>query len=148
MTALIRFICGPAFQIPNDASRELETSVVGRACLTPVARAPHVFPSDGKTSIFDLYGPDFTIVDFIAAGAASEEFIAVANKLSIPITMAHLPNETHCRAIWERDVVLVRPDGFVAWRIPPEGAKLVGESEIKMVLQIAAGRASVLGYCN
>jgi FAD binding domain len=107
----------------------------------PGARAPHVFLSDGKTSVFDLYGPYFSIVDFTAAGEASQGFVAVAGKFRIPITAIHLPNESHCRAIWERDIVLVRPDGFVAWRCPPNGVQSVDEAVIKKVLLIAAGRS-------
>lgn len=107
----------------------------------PGARAPHVFLSDGKTSIFDIYGPDFSIVDFTAAGESAQRFVAVAKGLGIPITRVHVPQETHCRAIWERDVVLVRPDGFVAWRCPPEGAGSSDE-EIKDILLRAAGKLS------
>lgn len=133
---------GSPIVIADPSTPEPPTSITEYIPSTwPGARAPHLFLSNGRTSIFDLYGPDFTIVDFTATGTVSEEFIAVASKLDIPITKVHLPKETHCRAIWERDVVLVRPDGFVAWRISPEGAQLV-ESEIKMVLQMAVGRAS------
>jgi hypothetical protein len=107
----------------------------------PGARAPHVFLSDRKTSIFDLYGPDFTIVDFTEVGKASKEFVEVAGKLNIPITRVHLPKEAHCRAIWERDVVLVRPDGFVAWRCPPKGAQEVDVSDVEKFLLFAAGRS-------
>jgi hypothetical protein len=67
------------------------------------ARAPHVFLADGKTSIFDVYGPDFSIIDFTTTGELSKE----------------------------RDVVLVRPDGLVAWRCPPGGAGWSNEDEIK-----------------
>lgn len=110
----------------------------------PGARAPHVFLSDGKTSIFDLYGPGFSIVDFTEAGKPSEDFIAEASKLDIPITRVHLPKEAHCRAIWERDVVLVRPDGFVAWRSPPQGPQGVNVGEIQKVLLTAVGKLEKL----
>ncbi|KUJ23818.1 uncharacterized protein LY89DRAFT_692739 [Mollisia scopiformis] len=108
----------------------------------PGARAPHVFLSDGKTSIFDLYGPGFTIVDFTEPGKASEGFVAVAGHLNIPITKVHLPNEAHCKAIWERDIVLVRPDGFVAWRSSPQGVQELDAGEIQKVLLKAVGRSA------
>jgi hypothetical protein len=106
----------------------------------PGARAPHVFLSDGKTSIFDYYGQYFSIVDFTAAGKHSDAFVAVANDLGIPISKVHLPEETHCRTVWERDVVLVRPDGFVSWRCSPEDAESLDAAEVKKVLLIAAGK--------
>lgn len=108
----------------------------------PGARAPHVFLADGKTSIFDLYGPSFTIVDFTAAGAPSQGFVSVASKLNIPITRLHLPGETHCRLVWERDVVLIRPDGFVAWRCLADSAPLVDASEIERILLVAVGKTA------
>lgn len=106
----------------------------------PGARAPHVFLSDGKTSIFDLYGPDFSIVDFSEAGNTSEKFVDVPSKLNIPITKIHLPAEAHCKAIWEREAVLIRSDGFVAWRSPPQGVQKIDAGEAQNVLLIAAGR--------
>ena len=128
--------------IADPSTSEPLTSVTEYIPSTwPGARAPHVFLSDGKTSIFDLYGPDFSIVDFTEAGKPSEEFVTVASKLDIPITKVHLPTEAHCKAIWERDVVLVRPDGFVAWRSPPQGAQGVDVDEIQKVLLIAVGKS-------
>ncbi|KAE9372788.1 FAD/NAD(P)-binding domain-containing protein [Stipitochalara longipes BDJ] len=132
---------GSPVVIADPSTSEPPTSITEYFPSTwPGARAPHVFLSDGKTSIFDLYGSGFTIVDFTEAGKASKEFIEVASKLNIPIKGVHLPKETHCRAIWERDVVLVRPDGFVAWRSPPKGAQGMDVGEIERILLIAAGR--------
>lgn len=82
----------------------------------PGARAPHVFMSDLKTSIHDLFGKYYTVVDFTPDGNTSAAFSAVAQHLKIPLKKLHLPNEPHVRNIWERDVVLIRPDAFVAWR--------------------------------
>lgn len=129
--------------IKDSSTEEPPTSVTEYIPSTwPGARAPHVFLSDGKTSIFDLYGPDFSIIDFSEDGKLSDEFFAVANSLDIPITRIHLPNEAHCKAIWEREVILIRPDGFVAWRCSPQGAKAVDLDGVQKVLLIAAGRST------
>ena len=128
--------------IADPSASEPPTSITEYIPSTwPGARAPHVFLSDGKTSIFDLYGLNFSIVDFTEAGKPSDEFVTVAGKLNIPITKVHLPGEAHCKVIWERDVVLVRPDGFVAWRSPPGRAQEVNVGEIQKVLLIAAGKS-------
>jgi FAD-dependent monooxygenase len=130
---------------PDPSTSEPPTSITEYIPSTwPGARAPHVFLSDGKTSIFDLYGPYYSIIDFTGAGNTSKLFGAMGNNLGIPVTEVHLPKEKHCRAIWERDVILVRPDGFVAWRCPPDGAELVDETEIKRVLLTSAGRSSAV----
>jgi hypothetical protein len=128
--------------IADPSTSEPPTSITEYIPSTwPGARAPHVFLSDGKTSIFDLYGLNFSIIDFTEAGKPSDEFVTVAGKLNIPITKVHLPGEAHCKVIWERDVVLVRPDGFVAWRSPPGGAQGVNVGEMQKVLLIAAGKS-------
>lgn len=131
---------GSPIVIPDLAAPEPSSAVDKYTPSTwPGARAPHVFLSNG-TAIFDCYGPGFSIVDFTRDGRASQDFAFVASKLSIPITQLHLPEETHCKAIWERDVVLVRPDGFVSWRCSPEGFQSVNAVEIERVLLIAIGR--------
>jgi hypothetical protein len=107
----------------------------------PGARAPHVFLSDGKTSIFDLYGPNFSIVDFTTAGKPSQDFVTVARELNIPITRVHLPKETHCKVIWQSHVVLVRPDGFVAWRSQSQAAPEINIPEIQIVLNTVVGKS-------
>ncbi|OAQ81267.1 FAD binding domain-containing protein [Purpureocillium lilacinum] len=95
----------------------------------PGCRAPHVFLSDGKTSIMDLYGSGFTLVDFSPSGTIGDLFVDTARSLAAPLKKLWLPEERHCRLIWERDAVLVRPDGFVTWRsqqqcsISPEEAR-------------------------
>lgn len=128
--------------IPDSTASEPPVSVTEYTPSTwPGARAPHVFLSDGTTPIFDLYGPDFTLVDFSPDGRASQEFVVVASTLRIPITRLHLPEETHCREVWERDVVLVRPDGFVSWRCAPEGAESLDSAAVLEVLLIAAGKS-------
>ena len=107
----------------------------------PGSRAPHVFLEDGTTSIFDLYGLEYTIVDFTPSGALSREFATMAGDLNVPLKRVHLPHEPHVRKIWERDVVLVRPDGHVAWRCPSSKANNVMTGKhIEEVLMCATGR--------
>lgn len=107
----------------------------------PGHRAPHVLLSDGHTSIFDLYGLEFTLVDFSADGAALKSFEAAANQVNVPLALVHLPHETHARKIWERDAVLVRPDGYVAWRSKANHTDTVAGHVAKAALLTAVGRA-------
>ena len=105
----------------------------------PGARAPHVFLKDGQTSIYDLFGRDFTLVDFSKEGQYGEEFAKVAEKLQIPLKVVRLPDEEHVRKIWGRDAALIRPDDFVAWREPTsEAFKL----DVEEILLVAVGRRS------
>ncbi|KAI3557051.1 FAD binding domain-containing protein [Colletotrichum abscissum] len=102
----------------------------------PGGRAPHVYLRDGKTSIFDLFGIGFSIIDFTQAGTWSQEFEAAAGMLNIPLTKVYLPGEIQARKVWGRDAVLVRPDDHIAWRSPLDGKR----PDIRAVLEIASGR--------
>jgi FAD-dependent monooxygenase len=118
---------------PWDLSRYTPSTLPG-------ARAPHVFLKDGKTSIVDLYGKEFTLVEFTSAPATSPSaipiFTKIATELHIPLTPVHIQDEDHVRTIWERNVVLVRADGHVAWR----GNAAPGtEEEVRDVLQVVVG---------
>ncbi|KAL7931347.1 hypothetical protein V8C35DRAFT_323774 [Trichoderma chlorosporum] len=106
----------------------------------PGARPPHVFLSDGKTSIFDLFGQGYTIVDFSEEGKWADSFTKAAERLRIPIKAVHLPHETHAQKIWERTAVLVRPDDHVSWRLPLDEATFDGG--VDKVLKIAVGQES------
>ncbi|KAJ4154470.1 hypothetical protein NW754_001419 [Fusarium falciforme] len=105
----------------------------------PGARAPHVFLNDGKTSIFDLFGPGFTLVDFAPDRRWVTKFETVASRLGVPLTPVHLPQEHHARAVWESDAVLVRPDDHVAWRSPVSS---VDQVDFDHILKVATGWAS------
>lgn len=89
----------------------------------PGARPPHVWLDGkwGKVSIFDLFGNDFTLVDFTGDGKFIKALEPEFEKAKVPVKMVHLPYETYVRVLWGRDAVLVRPDDMVAWRSPVDG---------------------------
>lgn len=105
----------------------------------PGARAPHVFLADSETSIFDLFGPEYTLVDFSPDGKWAGRFSEVAGRLTIPLKTVHLPDEPHVAGIWERQAVLIRPDDHVAWRAP---ANLDTPVDVERMLNIAVGKLS------
>jgi 2-polyprenyl-6-methoxyphenol hydroxylase-like FAD-dependent oxidoreductase len=71
----------------------------------PGARAPNVFLEDG-TALHDLFGPGFTLLNF---GGRGKTFPG------IPIKLLRI-DDANARRIYERDLVLIRPDQHVAWR--------------------------------
>lgn len=104
----------------------------------PGSRAPHVILSN-KSSIFDHLGPFFTLVEFQdkeAEHSRSRWFIIAANALNIPLKLTQLREEAVAAKIWERPLVLVRPDGHVAWR----GYRVDTLSQASGILE------AVLGY--
>jgi hypothetical protein len=64
--------------------------------------------------LFDRLGSGFTLVDLSGRGVGIP-LVEAARRRGLPLT--HLPvYDPHVRTCWERDLVLVRPDHFVAWR--------------------------------
>ena len=107
----------------------------------PGARAPHVFLSDGKTSIHDLFGTgqEYTLVDFTPGGLYVHSFQSAAKILDVPLRLVRLPNEEHVHQVWQRDAVLIRPDDHVAWR-----ATLgLNDLDAGHILRVAIGREEV-----
>ncbi|WP_225801882.1 FAD-dependent monooxygenase [Streptomyces sp. NK15101] len=79
----------------------------------PGSRPPGLLVEDG-TPILDRFGPSFTLVDFAGDGRARPLLDAAAAQ-GLPV--AHtVVTDAGARRIWERDLVLLRPDHHVAWR--------------------------------
>lgn len=79
----------------------------------PGMRPPSLILDDGE-QLFERFGTGLTVVD--ASGSnAGKGLVEEAERLGIPVT--HLPvSDDRVHELWERDLVLVRPDQHVAWR--------------------------------
>ena len=78
----------------------------------PGARLPHVFLADG-VSIHDKLGLYFTLVALDDVDSSAIE--TAARELGIPLSVLRL-GRPDLKAIYARDLMLVRPDQHVAWR--------------------------------
>lgn len=78
----------------------------------PGARAPHVRLRDGRSTL-DLFGRGFTLLAFGGAETAPLERAAAERGVSLQVVAL---DEPEVRAVYERMLVLVRPDGMTAWR--------------------------------
>jgi 2-polyprenyl-6-methoxyphenol hydroxylase-like FAD-dependent oxidoreductase len=78
----------------------------------PGARAPHVWLKDGRSTL-DLFGKSFVLVNFSTAHTTA--ITDAAKRVGLPLEVVTL-NDEKVRETYERDLVLVRPDGHVAWR--------------------------------
>lgn len=91
----------------------------------PGARAPHVWMRDGRSTL-DLFGRGFVLLRFDAALDVAP-FEQAGRRLGIPLQVVTI-DEREVRDAYERDLVLVRPDGHVAWRgstAPPDTTEVV-----------------------
>jgi 2-polyprenyl-6-methoxyphenol hydroxylase-like FAD-dependent oxidoreductase len=83
----------------------------------PGSRAPHIWLRDGQT-ILDHYGRGFVLMCFGANGRDADEtagFAAAAQARGVPFESVAIA-EPEAAQLYERRLVLVRPDGHVAWR--------------------------------
>src|SRR5215813_6852313 len=78
------------------------------------SRAPHAWLGDGR-SLIDLYGRGFTLLRF---GEAAPDVSAIERAFkdrNVPLSVASVIDPA-IASLYERRLVLVRPDGHVAWR--------------------------------
>jgi hypothetical protein len=86
----------------------------------PGARAPHVWLSDGRSTL-DLFGRSFVLLRLGDNAPSATNIVSAAEKRGVPFTAIDL-NEPRVLAAYENRLVLVRPDGHVAWRADHEPA--------------------------
>ncbi len=80
----------------------------------PGARAPHAW-LDSRTSTLDWFGGKFMIIYTNAVAADADALVAMFKDHAIPVGSYSIEN-TYIQALYERPMVIVRPDGHVAWR--------------------------------
>ena len=80
----------------------------------PGCRAPQVKLRD-DTWLHDLFGPEFTLITYGQPQAASI-MRAAAQRRGLPLAVIDIGAEPQAIALYDRPLVLVRPDQRVAWR--------------------------------
>jgi 2-polyprenyl-6-methoxyphenol hydroxylase-like FAD-dependent oxidoreductase len=80
----------------------------------PGARAPHAWLAKGH-SIIDLFGSRFVLLRLGADAPNTESFESAFGARSVPLEVASV-GDPAIVDLYERRLVLVRPDGHVAWR--------------------------------
>jgi 2-polyprenyl-6-methoxyphenol hydroxylase-like FAD-dependent oxidoreductase len=86
----------------------------------PGSRAPHAWLA-GERSTLDLFGRGFTLLRIGPHAPETDAIAAAFAQRHVPLSIAAIP-DPQVQALYERRLVLVRPDGHVAWRAddPPE----------------------------
>jgi 2-polyprenyl-6-methoxyphenol hydroxylase-like FAD-dependent oxidoreductase len=103
---------------PDDPSDYVQTARPGH-------RAPHAWLADGRSTI-DLFGDGFTLLCLGFSGDAGPLEAAAADR-GVPLRVIAIDDPGVAR-LYERRLVLVRPDGMVAWRadsLPDDASALV-----------------------
>ncbi len=106
---------------PPDTWEEYRPSSV------PGGRLPHLWlpdtnraaednlPPRRRVSIYDVLGTGFTLLRVGETAPSGNEFSLAARKRSIPFNIINLPRKPAID-LYERSLVLVRPDHHIAWR--------------------------------
>ena len=92
----------------------------------PGARAPHAWLAPGQSTL-DLFGRGFTLLDFGANPADSAALVQAAAARGVPLNRASLEDAAAAQ-LYRASLVLVRPDGHVAWRAdraPADAAAMI-----------------------
>ena len=93
---------------PNDDEGPFKPSAA------PGCRAPHTWLTDGR-SVLDLLGERFTLLRLCASGLDASAMEAAAGRVGMPFAVVDI-DEPHVADLYAAPLVLVRPDGHVAWR--------------------------------
>ncbi|MDF2116581.1 FAD-dependent oxidoreductase [Roseiarcaceae bacterium H3SJ34-1] len=92
---------------PDDPARYVQTARPGH-------RAPHVWMQDGRSTL-DLYGRGFVLLRTRAAPPDVGGLVEAAKTRGVPLSIVDV-FEMPVWEAYERELILVRPDGHVAWR--------------------------------
>ncbi len=80
----------------------------------PGGRAPHHWLADGR-SVIDLFGRGFVLLRLGQGAPDSAPIEQALSRRGVTLQTVALPDPA-LHALYERSLVLVRPDGHVAWR--------------------------------
>jgi len=99
-------------QDPTLVQAEFEDAIHYRPSTRVGCRAPHFWLSDGRSTL-DFFGRGFTLVS--SDNEKNHNLTDAAQQLGMPLQQVCFDND-EAKRMYEKNFVLVRPDGHVAWR--------------------------------
>jgi len=112
--------------IPDGTPAPPDETATYTQTARPGHRAPHVWLAPGQSTL-DLFGRGFVLMRFGTAPIDAAPLATAAAERQVPLTVHDIRDE-QAAALYERRLVLVRPDGHVAWRgneVPADAARLI-----------------------
>ena len=123
---------------PDGSPEPLDDASVCVQTSRPGHRAPHVWLGDeaGGRSTIDLFGVGFVLLRLSELAPCANTLTEAAAAQGVPLRVVELRQPEVVKA-YEKKLVLVRPDGHVAWRgdVLPD--------DLVALLRIVSGRAKV-----
>ena len=105
---------GSPIIVPDGAALPEDAANVYAPTASPGGRPPHLWLADGR-SLFDLFGPEWTLLQLGGESTRAAAFKAAAQKCGVELTRVRL-DWPQARELYESDLVLIRPDQIIAWR--------------------------------
>jgi 2-polyprenyl-6-methoxyphenol hydroxylase-like FAD-dependent oxidoreductase len=100
--------------VPDGTTRPLVETPRFVPVARPGTRAPHAWIAEGRSTL-DLFGTGFVLLRLGASPPGAGRIAEAAARARVPLDTVDLP-DPKIAALYERRLVLVRPDGHVAWR--------------------------------
>jgi hypothetical protein len=98
----------------------------------PGGRAPHLWTNEGRgygDSLYDRLGRGFTLLRLGGQTPDASPLLEAAARRGLPLATLDVAGDA-ARDLYQRDLVLVRPDQYVAWRgnaMPAEPDRLLAQ---------------------
>ena len=109
------YMCDPSPIVVSDGTPKPVDDTYDYAPGTrPGSRAPHLWLRPGK-SILDLFGRHHVLLRIGADAPEGDALSDAARQRGMPLDI-HTIDTPEAVSLYERKLVLVRPDGYVAWR--------------------------------
>jgi 2-polyprenyl-6-methoxyphenol hydroxylase-like FAD-dependent oxidoreductase len=99
---------------PDGSAEPADEPGSYRATARPGHRAPHLWLGDGR-SVLDLFGTSFVLLRLGRGAPDAAPLAAAARARGVPLAVHDVPGDEG-RALYDRPLALIRPDGHVAWR--------------------------------
>jgi 2-polyprenyl-6-methoxyphenol hydroxylase-like FAD-dependent oxidoreductase len=112
--------------VPDGTPRPPDEIATYTQTARPGHRAPHVWLAPGQSTL-DLFGRGFVLMRLGTAPIDAAALVTAAAERRVPVTVHDIGDE-QAAALYERRLVLVRPDGHVAWRgdeVPADAARVI-----------------------
>lgn len=142
---------GSPVVVPDGTPRPADEVSTYTPTARPGSRAPHFWLEPGK-SILDLFGKGFVLLRFGIHPPPADGLSDAAANAGIPLEIVDLVHD-EAQALYAARLVLVRPDGQVAWRadaVPPNPAELIDRvrGAVAQSGAINAGKTTVEEYLD
>jgi 2-polyprenyl-6-methoxyphenol hydroxylase-like FAD-dependent oxidoreductase len=99
---------------PDGTQAPEDTVTTYHPTARPGSRAPHAFLAPDRSTV-DLFGKNFVLMRLGPQAPDPSALTAAFARRDIPLTIETI-NQPYVATLYERALVLVRPDGHVAWR--------------------------------